>query len=138
ARRARIGPGAWCAHASLMHDAPISGFTAARADIVNAVVSRVVAAIGDPLLALNDAAYYETKRLEGSRKPHDQREFAEWRQLARSIGRMSDEERRRRLQDLVERYAWDVAGNFDGRVYRISTRLLPPVVTAMLSPRKLA
>src|SRR5262245_6068484 len=121
-----------------MQDAPIFGFNAARADIVNAVVSRVVAAAVDPLLVLNDAAYHETKRLESSRNPNDQRDLAEWQKLARSLARMSDEERRVRLKGLVEQYAWDVAGNFDRRVYRLSTRLLPPVVTALLSPRNLA
>jgi glycerol-3-phosphate O-acyltransferase len=118
-------------------NAPIFGFNAQRTDIVRTVVDRVVEASRDPLLALNDAAYYETKRLEGSRKPEDQRELAEWRNLARALGRMSDHDRRRELRDLAERYGWDVAGNFDPRVFQLSTRLLPPIVNALLAPRKL-
>ena len=119
-------------------DAPIFGFNAARDEIARTVVDRVVLGTKDPLHALNDAAYFETKRLEGSRRPNDQRELAEWQRLARSLARCSDADRRRRLRELCERYAWDVAGNFDPRVFRVATRLLPPVVTALLSPRTFA
>lgn len=122
-----------------MHtDAPIFGFNDARADIVRTVIDRVVLSTRDPLLALNDAAYHETKRLEGSRRPDDVRELGEWQKLARSLARTSDAERRQRLRDLSERYGWDVAGNFDPRVYKVSTRLLPPIVTALLAPSNFA
>jgi glycerol-3-phosphate O-acyltransferase len=119
-------------------DAPIFGFNDARDDIVRTVVERVVRSQKDPLLALNDAAYHETKRLEGSKRPNDLRELGEWQRLARAIGRASDVERRDRLRALAERYGWDVAGNFDPRVFKVSTRLLPSIVTALLAPRRLA
>ena len=118
--------------------APIFGFNDARADIVRTVVGRVVSGTKDSLLALNDAAYHETKRLEASRKPSDQKELAEWQKLARSLGRLSEHDRRGRLEELAKRYGWDVAGNFDPRVFQLSTRLLPPIVTALLAPRTLA
>ncbi|WP_437952207.1 1-acyl-sn-glycerol-3-phosphate acyltransferase [Sorangium sp. So ce296] len=117
--------------------APIFGFNDARDEIVRTVVDRVIGATRDPLLAMNEAAYQEAKRLEGSRKPQDVRELGEWQRLARSLGRMHDAERRRRLRELAEEYAWDIAGNFDRRVYQLSSRLLPPVVSALLAPRKL-
>ncbi|MFT3766376.1 MAG: 1-acyl-sn-glycerol-3-phosphate acyltransferase [Minicystis sp.] len=119
-------------------DAPIFGFNDARDDIVRTVIDRVVLSTKDPLLALNDAAYHETKRLEGSRRPDDQRELAEWQKLARSLARMSDADRRKRLRDLCDRYGWDVAGNFNPRVFQVSTRLLPPIVTALLAPSNFA
>jgi glycerol-3-phosphate O-acyltransferase len=119
-------------------DAPIFGFNAARADIVRTVIDRVVLGTKDPLLALNDAAYHETKRLEGSRKPNDVRELGEWQRLARSLARMSDAERRKRLRELCERYGWDVAGNFNPRVFQVSSKLLPPIVTALLAPSNFA
>jgi len=118
--------------------APIFGFNDARESIVGTVVERVVSATKDPLLALNDAAYHESKRLEGSKSPAGQRELAEWQRLARSLGRLDDRERRRLLREYAQRFAWDVAGNFDARVYDLSTRLVPPLVTALLAPRKLA
>ena len=89
-----------------MHpSAPIFGFNSARADIVRTVIERVMAGTKDPLLTLNDAAYHETKRLEGARRPAAQKELAEWQKLARSLGRVDDGERRARLHDLAERYA---------------------------------
>lgn len=117
-----------------MAQAPIFGFNEHREEIVREVVHRVVTGTRDPLLVLNDAAYHETKRLEAARRPADLQEREEWRALARSLGRMGDGERRRRLTELTERYAWDVAGNFNPRVYTLSKRLLPPIVTALLQP----
>lgn len=119
-------------------DAPIFGFNAARDDIVRTVIDRVVSGTKDSLHALNDAAYWETKRLEGSRRPKDREALGEWQRIARQIGRMSDAERKAELELLARRYAWDVAGNFDGRVYQVATRLMPPIVTALLAPRALA
>lgn len=122
----------------MRRDAPIFGFNDARSDIVRTVIDRVVLGTKDPLLALNDAAYHETKRLEGSRRPDDRAELAEWQKLARGLARTSDAERKKRLRELSERYGWDVAGNFNPRVYRLSTRMLPPIVTALLAPSNFA
>ncbi len=72
----------------------------------------------------------QAKRREGS--------LGEWQRLARSLSRMSDAERLKRLNELCERYGWDVAGNFNPRVFQVSTRLLPPLVTALLAPRAFA
>ncbi|HRI63143.1 MAG TPA: 1-acyl-sn-glycerol-3-phosphate acyltransferase [Polyangium sp.] len=119
------------------HDAPIFGFNAAREDIVREVVSRVVLTTKDPLLALNDAAYHEVKRLETTRNPEERKEFVEWQKTARTLARMGDGERRDKLAHIVEQIAWDVAGNFDERVYSVSTKLLPPIVTYLLAPRTL-
>jgi glycerol-3-phosphate O-acyltransferase len=122
----------------MQSDAPIFGFNDARADIVRTVIDRVMIGTKDPLLALNDAAYHETKRLEGSKKPAVQRELAEWQRLARGLSRMSDADRRARLRELCEHYGWDVAGNFNPRVFQVATRLLPPLVTALLAPSTFA
>jgi glycerol-3-phosphate O-acyltransferase len=102
------------------------------------VVRGVTLSTKDPLLALNDAAYHETRRLESAKKtPEEHRELAEWQRVARAVGRMSDGERREKLAELVERYGWDVAGNFDPRVFKVSSKLLPPIVTYLLAPRTL-
>ncbi|MFO0591962.1 MAG: 1-acyl-sn-glycerol-3-phosphate acyltransferase [Polyangiaceae bacterium] len=117
-----------------MSQAPIFGFNQHREEIVREVVHRVVSGTKDTLHVLNDAAYHETKRLESARRPDEVKEREEWRTLARSLGRMGEGERRRRLTELTERYGWDVAGNFNPRVYGVSKRLLPPLVTALLQP----
>ena len=112
--------------------APIFGFNAARSSIVEEVVERIARQTRDPLLTLNEAAYLETKRLQSSGHP----DLAEWRTLAAQLGRMSDGELRERLKSYAERYAWDVAGNFDGRVYKFASKVTAPLLGALLSPRE--
>ena len=121
---------------------PIFGFNDARAEIVREVTERVAtqtrATRSSPSTTPPTTRSSASK---GSRKrPADRAEHAEWQRLARSPGKL---ERRRaarqKLEDLrAQTYAWDVAGNFNPRVYKVSTKILPPLVTAMLQPRKLA
>ena len=111
--------------------APIFGFNKAKNAIVDEVVQRVVGAVRDPVISLNDCAYQEIKRLHGGRGA----ELASWRQLAGALGRMSDGECRGKLEELARRYAWDVAGNFDARVYKMVTRLGVPVLGGLMAPR---
>src|SRR5262249_45201063 len=106
---------------------------AARHDIVDQVVHRVMAETTNPLFALNDAAYHEIKRLEPN--PGTEREIlATYRDLARSLGKMADAERRARLELLVRSYAWNVAGNFDPRVYKFTSRIVPTLISGLISP----
>lgn len=110
--------------------APIFGFNAARSSIVEEVVDRVAKQTRDPLLVLNEAAYLETRRLQRSAGP----ELAEWRHLAGRLGRMTDAELRDKLRHYADRYAWDVAGNFDPRVYKFASRAMAPLLGALMSP----
>lgn len=110
---------------------PLMGFNAARTTIVEEVVKRVSDAVKDPLYLLNDAAYHEIRRLAGD----DRDEAAEWRALARSLGKWTTTEQRDKLDELARRYAWDVAGNFDPRVYKLVSRAGVPVLGALLRPR---
>jgi glycerol-3-phosphate O-acyltransferase len=116
-----------------MNEPTIFRFNAERRDIVDEVVSRVLAETKDPLLLLNDAAYHEIRRLEAN--PGDEKELlGTFRNLARSLGRMGDSERQSRLEQLARMYAWDIAGNFDPKVYRFASRVLPALVGGLLSP----
>jgi glycerol-3-phosphate O-acyltransferase len=110
---------------------PIFDFNRARSAIVDEVVARVSASVRDPLFVLNDAAYHETRRLGASGGA----ELAEWRRLAGALGRMSDGEQRAKLADLARMYAWDVAGNFDKRVYKLASKAMGPLVGVLLSPK---
>ena len=112
-------------------DTPIFGFNRARSGIVDEVVQRVCSSVRDPLHALNDAAYLETRRLGNSHGA----ELAEWRALAGALGKMSDAEQRAKLEDLTRRYAWDIAGNFDPRVYKFASKMAAPLIGVFLSPR---
>jgi glycerol-3-phosphate O-acyltransferase len=111
--------------------APIFGFNQSKRAIVDEVVQRVCESVQDPLLVLNDAAYLEIRRLQHSGGA----ELGEWRALARSLGKMAPEHLRDKLREHVERYAWDVAGNFDPKVYKFASRAMPPILGALLAPR---
>jgi glycerol-3-phosphate O-acyltransferase len=112
---------------------PIFGFNRQRASIVDEVVQRVCDSVRDPLLPLSEAAFLEVKRQQGAGSD-DVVSLGEWRSLARSLARMNDGERRDRLEDVVRRYARDVAGNFDPRVYKFASRAAAPLIGMLMSP----
>jgi glycerol-3-phosphate O-acyltransferase len=112
---------------------PIFGFNQARENIVDEVVRRVCESVRDPLLALNEAAFLEVRRQETGGRD-DVVPLGEWRGLARSIGRMSEAESRTKVSELARRYARDVAGNFDPRVYRFASRAVAPLIGMLMSP----
>ncbi|HEY1959772.1 MAG TPA: 1-acyl-sn-glycerol-3-phosphate acyltransferase [Polyangiaceae bacterium] len=114
-----------------MSSAPIFGFNDSKREIVQEVAQRVVASAADPIFLLNEAAYLEMRRLAGKDGP----EYAEWRSLATSLGRATEADAREKLQGLAERYAWDVAGNFNPSVYKFATKAMVPLLGTILSPR---
>jgi glycerol-3-phosphate O-acyltransferase len=114
-----------------MSSAPIFGFNDAKREIVQDVVERVAASIADPVFVLNEAAYLEMRRLAGKNGP----EYAEWHSLAASLGRCTEADARDKVHRLCERYAWDVAGNFNPTVYRFASRAMVPILGTLLSPR---
>jgi glycerol-3-phosphate O-acyltransferase len=113
--------------------AAIFSFNERKPELVDAVVRRVMEHVRDPLLALNDAAYHETRRLQYSKG----QELADWRSLAARLGRMNEDERKERLRHYAEHYAWDVAGNFDQRVYKFASKAMAPLLGALLSPTEM-
>jgi glycerol-3-phosphate O-acyltransferase len=112
---------------------PIFTFNQSRDDIVEEVVARACDAIADPRLALSEAAFLEVKRQQ-SAGTDDVVPLGEWRSLARSLARMSDTDCIWRLREIVTRYARDVAGNFDPRVYKFASRTIAPLIGLLMSP----
>lgn len=84
---------------------------------------------------LNDVAFQEIRRLgRGPASAGEKKRLGAWKDLARRVGRMTDDEKRGELTRIVEYYAHDVCGNFNPRVFKFATRLLPTVVSGLLSP----
>src|SRR5215475_12045453 len=84
------------------------------AEVERRVVARRIAdarAGGDASLeyVLNDVAYYEIRRLEGSRKNGA---VDRWRDLSRRLHGMTQSEKEEELRSLVRYYGRDVVGNF--------------------------
>ncbi|HTB71694.1 MAG TPA: 1-acyl-sn-glycerol-3-phosphate acyltransferase [Polyangiaceae bacterium] len=112
---------------------PIFTFNQSRDDIVDEVVHRACEAVADPRLALSEAAFLEVKRQQSAGND-DVVPLGEWRSLARSLARMSDTDCVWRLREIVARYARDVAGNFDPRVYKFASRTIAPLIGMLMSP----
>lgn len=122
-------------------DPAIFWFNSERDDIIREVVRRLVDRYGVDRqsleYALNEVAFYETRRLEQQRDDEARSELGHWRGLLRRIARMSDEAKRDALRGIAERMAKDVAGNFDPRVYKFSTVVAPQLLTGVMRPSSL-
>lgn len=84
----------------------------------------------DEMLA--DVCYHEMKRLGASGE--DAERLAAWRALARRLPGLDAEGKRRELQRLVRYYGRDIVGNFDPRVYQLTSALGPAVLGFVFSP----
>ncbi len=107
-----------------------------RADIVREVVereyARKAATEASLELAINDTAFTEIARLEGSRKNPA---LETWRELYRTLGRKPLAEKQAILKRLLETAALDIVGNFDPRVYDFATRMVPYGLSYILRPQ---
>ncbi len=115
----------------------IFGLNEARGAIVREVVDRVRSETKDPRLKLSEAAFLELRR-QGVAGGDGVVPLSEWRALSRSLARLSDAECRARLADLSNRYARDVAGHFDPRVYAFASRAVAPLIGLLMSPARTA
>ncbi|MBX3251984.1 MAG: 1-acyl-sn-glycerol-3-phosphate acyltransferase [Myxococcales bacterium] len=122
-------------------DPPIFWFDGERKDIVREVARRVTARhTADRRrmeLVLNETALAEIRRLESQRDAEAAERLPFWRGLARSIARLDDAQKRDAVRDIVTRYAEDVAGNFDPRVYRLAKHAVPKLLTGVMAPSRL-
>jgi glycerol-3-phosphate O-acyltransferase len=112
---------------------PILGLNDARAGIVDEVVHRACDGVRDARLTLSEAAFLEVRRQQVD-AIDDVVPLAEWRALARALGRMSEPECKEQLREIATRYALDVAGHFDPRVYKFASRAVAPLIGMLMSP----
>jgi glycerol-3-phosphate O-acyltransferase len=117
----------------MRRDAPIFRFNDARGAIEDEVVRRVVERVDNPTVPLEDAIYNEVRRLSASGGPDG--ELARWRSLARRLQGLDRDARMAEVRALAREHARDVSGNFDPRVFALATRLMPPVLGALVAPR---
>ncbi len=109
-----------------------------RDDLVAEVVRRLLTRHGgddEPLEGiLSDAAYHEVQRLEAQRDEEAGARLPGWREVVRRLGGMSYERKHQTLEEIVRRMAYDVAGNFDPRVYRFAAKVVPSVLAGVMQP----
>lgn len=121
----------------------LATFNDERSSIVDDVTRRVVG--GRLRLAerspdasleyvLNEVAFAEIQRLQKSGSRDNKKRLARWHDLAHKLGHMSEFDKRKELESIVRYHAQDIAGNFNPRVFRFATDVLPPALSFLLNP----
>jgi glycerol-3-phosphate O-acyltransferase len=120
-------------------DPQIFRFNGEREQIIAEVVRRLDHQFtADPkrlLYVLNEAGQAEIRRLSAQGDAEADQALGTWRRLVKRLGKMSDEERAESLRSIARGMGEDIAGNFDIRVYKLATRLVPNVLAAVMKPR---
>jgi glycerol-3-phosphate O-acyltransferase len=119
-------------------DPAIFWFNGERDDIVREVVRRVTTRLVEskqPLeYVLNEAANEEAKRLHLQKDDEAKESLGFWKGIIRRVGKMGDGEKLELLKIICDRMAKDIAGNFDPRVYKFATKVVPHALTGVLKP----
>jgi glycerol-3-phosphate O-acyltransferase len=112
--------------------------------VVDRHVARARAASdGDLESLVHDTLYHERRRLERA-SPTDPRARSDqgfYQRIGRRLRHASARDVRSLLDAMARRYAAEIVGNFDERIYRLSTTVVPAGLSALLgamSPQKLA
>lgn len=118
-----------------MPQGKIFGFNAERDSIVQEVVTRNYERLASKEsaieLAINETAFHELARLEGSSSPA----LNAWREIYRTLGRKPLAEKQGILKRLIQGSAQDIVGNFDPRVYDFATRVVPYGLSWIFRPQ---
>jgi glycerol-3-phosphate O-acyltransferase len=112
-------------------------------DIGREVARRVMARVlsrpdSEPEPHLEDVAFEtiyaeETRLLHAEPDPRTaaDRAFIAW--FRRELAHAGGERQKELVYAVVDRYAQEIAGHFDRRVYRVATRVVPPALSTLLS-----
>lgn len=113
----------------IMHEAGIFRQIQDKEDILTEVINRTyeeeTQKHGLDHIIL-DTAYNEIQRLENARKnPEEKEELSQWRKKYQKMLNATESEKVKILQDIISLYANDIIGNFNPKVYKFTTKLLP-------------
>lgn len=83
---------------------------------------------------INDTIYHERRRLESEKKTKLQKqETAYWRQVNRRLLNASEEEQKKILKEIIARFACEIVGHFNPKVYNFVTRAASGTVSALIN-----
>jgi len=107
-------------------------------DVAYRVVTETLSRVGGARQPRIEELAYETLYTEEARLAESEedprtaadRQFSSW--LRRELAHADDDRRRELIDVIVERYAAEISGHFDRRVYGIATRLVPAALGALL------
>lgn len=113
---------------------PLFRFNRDRNDVMDEVVERVTREALDRAwespedgldYLLNEAAYVEMARLQHSSEPGASERIAMWRDIARAMGRTSEEENAEQLRRIAGQLVGETVGHFRPGVFKLATEVLP-------------
>ncbi|HIA02860.1 MAG TPA: hypothetical protein EYN66_13285 [Myxococcales bacterium] len=111
------------------------------AEVTTRIVGRLIDQGGDAVeSALEDTLYYEQKRLKRDmyRGEEDDKRF--WRDIQGQLVSAGESTRNEMLRQIVMRFANEVMGHFDPKIYALATRALPTGLAVLLNsldPRRI-
>ncbi|MEZ4223918.1 MAG: 1-acyl-sn-glycerol-3-phosphate acyltransferase [Polyangiaceae bacterium] len=109
----------------------------AQIEAATRVVDRIVAKAknqDDLEAVLSDTLYWERQRLERERKdkPRIKADIAFYQDMSRRMRHAAEHDQRALLDRIARRFAGEIVGSFDDRVYRVSTTAVPALLGLML------
>jgi glycerol-3-phosphate O-acyltransferase len=89
---------------------------------------------------VNDTLFHEQKRLERDRNARVKEDIAFYDSMRRRMSHASERDLRGLLEQIARRFVAEVVGNFDERVYKLATQIIPTGLWGLLnamSPKRL-
>lgn len=80
---------------------------------------------------LNETLFHEKRRLARHSSREDEKRF--YQEIAQQLPHATHAEHQRMLSAVVERYLAEIEGHFDPRIYRMTTRMLPVGLGALIN-----
>lgn len=117
-----------------------------QVDVAERVVNRYIAASqnqpeGVLQTMVNDTIYHEMRRLEREKKGKQKKsDLAFYQSIRKELASSSDHQQKHLLSKMARRFVAEIVGNFDQRVYRLSTTVIPTGLSVLLnamSPQRL-
>jgi glycerol-3-phosphate O-acyltransferase len=88
---------------------------------------------------INETIYHERRRLETNKMSKAQKcELLYWKKVNKRLLNASEEEQKKLLKELITRFAEEIIGRFNSKVYYLVTKIVPLGVSLLLnllSPR---
>jgi len=113
-----------------------------REKVIRELIIRLLQALTEPGpdgsvmpldLLINDAIYHERKRLERENGVVRKRELVFWREANHALLEAAPEQLPALLERIIRQHLEEILGNFDPRVYELSTHLVPALLTLLLN-----
>ena len=82
---------------------------------------------------IGDTIYYERQRLEAEKKKRRIQALQYWKKASKKLSSSSEEEKEKMLREMVNFFSQEIVGNFNPKVYRFTTKVLPIALSILLN-----